>query len=174
MTTGRSGTTFILGGARSGKSTFAEQLIAVSGLEAVYVATGRSFDREMDERIRHHRERRGPGWQTIEEPLALVDVLKTQAREGRALLVDCLTLWVTNLMMDDRDVDDEASRLADSLSAAGGLVVLVSNEVGLGIVPDNAMARRFRDHAGRLHQLVAAQAQDVYLMAAGLPLKMKG
>ena len=174
MALSRSGITLILGGARSGKSGFAEQLITDSGLEPVYVATGRSFDAEMEERIRHHRERRGADWQTIEEPLALIDVLEAQARDGRAVLVDCLTLWVTNLMMDDRDVDDEASRLADSLSGTGGAVVLVSNEVGLGIVPDNAMARQFRDHAGRLHQLVAARAQDVYLMAAGLPLKMKG
>ena len=106
MTLSRSGTTFILGGARSGKSGFAEQLVTASGLEPVYVATGRSLDAEMEERIRHHRARRGAGWQTIEEPLALVDVLQTQAREGRALLVDCLSLWVTNLMMDNRDVDD--------------------------------------------------------------------
>jgi adenosylcobinamide kinase/adenosylcobinamide-phosphate guanylyltransferase len=174
MTLSHSGQTFILGGARSGKSGFAEQLITESGLEPVYVATGRSLDEEMAERIRHHRARRGAGWQTIEEPVALVDVLQTQAREGRALLIDCLSLWVTNLMMDNRDVDDEASRLAESLSGTGGAVVLVSNEVGLGIVPDNAMARQFRDHAGRLHQLVAAQAKDVYMMAAGLPRKMKG
>jgi adenosylcobinamide kinase/adenosylcobinamide-phosphate guanylyltransferase len=170
----RSGTTLILGGARSGKSGFAERLITESGLEAVYVATGRSLDAEMEERIRIHRARRGPDWHTIEEPLALIDVLVAQAREGRALLVDCLTLWITNLMIDNRDVDGEASRLADSLPGIAGAVVLVSNEVGLGIVPDNAMARRFRDHAGRLHQLVAAQARDVFLMAAGLPLKMKG
>lgn len=174
MALNQSGTTLILGGARSGKSGFAEQLVAASGLEAVYVATGRSFDQEMEDRIRHHRERRGAEWQTIEEPLALTETLQEQGREGRAMLVDCLTLWVTNLMMDNRDVDAEASRLAQTVSEASGAVVLVSNEVGMGIVPDNAMARQFRDHAGRLHQLVAAQAQDVYLMAAGLPLKMKG
>ncbi|MEM9107010.1 MAG: bifunctional adenosylcobinamide kinase/adenosylcobinamide-phosphate guanylyltransferase [Pseudomonadota bacterium] len=174
MLLNHSGTTFILGGARSGKSGFAERLIGESGLEAVYVATGRSFDTEMEDRIRHHKQRRGPEWRTIEEPLALVGVLEEQGREGRALLVDCLTLWVTNLMMDDRDIETEASRLAETLTVTAGAVVLVSNEVGLGIVPDNAMARQFRDHAGRLHQLVAAQAQDVYLMAAGLPLKMKG
>lgn len=174
MALNHSGTTLVLGGARSGKSGFAEQLVSDSGLEAVYVATGRSFDTEMEDRIRHHRERRGAQWRTIEEPLALTETLQEQGREGRAMLVDCLTLWVTNLMMDNRDVDAEASRLAHALSEIGGAVVLVSNEVGMGIVPDNAMARQFRDHAGRLHQLVAEKAQDVYLMAAGLPLKMKG
>lgn len=174
MRAGRSGTTLVLGGARSGKSDFAERLINESGLEAVYIATGRSFDREMEVRIGEHQARRGPAWRTIEEPLALVETLAAQALEGRALLVDCLTLWVTNLMMENRCVADESSRLADCLSTLSAMVVFVSNEVGLGIVPENRMAREFRDHAGRLHQMIAAQADEVYFIAAGLPLKMKG
>ncbi|MEX3009938.1 bifunctional adenosylcobinamide kinase/adenosylcobinamide-phosphate guanylyltransferase [Hoeflea sp. TYP-13] len=174
MSLNRSGTTFVLGGARSGKSAHAERLIIDSGLEAVYVATGRSFDQEMDERIRQHKQRRGGSWRTIEEPLALVDVLQEQSGEDRAVLVDCLTLWVTNLMMEERDVDAEALQLADCLGGLGGAIVLVSNEVGLGIVPENRMAREFRDHAGRLHQMIAEKADEVYLIAAGLPLKMKG
>ncbi|WP_136656449.1 bifunctional adenosylcobinamide kinase/adenosylcobinamide-phosphate guanylyltransferase [Nitratireductor sp. XY-223] len=168
------GRVLVLGGARSGKSAFAEDYVERSGLEPVYVATGRSFDQEMDERIRHHKARRGEGWRTVEEPLALVGALDEYCREGRAVLVDCLTLWVTNLMMADRDVEREGSALAVCLGRCQGAVVLVSNEVGLGIVPENAMARAFRDHAGRLHQQIAAQCDEVYFLAAGLPLKMKG
>lgn len=168
------GTTLVLGGARSGKSGFAERMIAESGLEAVYVATGRAFDEEMQARIETHQERRGTAWRAVEEPLALLDVLGVLAQAERAVLVDCLTLWVTNLMMENRDVDAESERLADGLSGFPGAIVLVSNEVGLGIVPDNKMARDFRDHAGRLHQMIAEKANEVYLMAAGLPLKMKG
>lgn len=164
----------MLGGARSGKSAFAETYVENSGLKALYIATGRSFDAEMDARIRHHRARRGSEWQTVEEPLALVETLAEHCSEDRAVLVDCLTLWVTNLMMEDRDVDVESAALAECLTRCAGLVVLVSNEVGLGIVPENAMARAFRDHAGRLHQRIAAQCDEVYLLAAGLPLKMKG
>ncbi|MCP4314719.1 MAG: bifunctional adenosylcobinamide kinase/adenosylcobinamide-phosphate guanylyltransferase [Hyphomicrobiales bacterium] len=174
MRLGRTGSTLVLGGARSGKSNFAERLINESGLEAIYIATGRAFDQEMEERIGKHQARRGAAWRTIEEPLALVDTLAAQAQKGRAVLVDCLTLWVTNLMMEKRNVDDEALRLSDCLSTLAGSVVFVSNEVGLGIVPENRMAREFRDHAGRLHQLIAARADDVYFVAAGLPMKMKG
>lgn len=174
MTTLGPGATLILGGARSGKSTFAEELVVSSGLEALYLATGQSLDDEMKERIKRHRERRGAAWQTVEEPLALADVLRSEAREGRAVLVDCLTLWVTNLMLAERDVAAEADALAGLLPTLGGCVVLVSNEVGLGIVPENAMARAFRDHAGLLHQRVASCARSVFLVAAGLPLKMKG
>ena len=169
-----SGTTLVLGGARSGKSGFAERMIEESGLDAVYVATGRAFDAEMEARIGEHQRRRGAGWRTIEEPLALADVLSEETEDGRVVLVDCLTLWVTNLMMEERDVAAESERLANCLSNLSGAVVLVSNEVGSGIVPDNRMARDFRDHAGRLHQLIAAEAKEVYLVAAGLPLKLKG
>lgn len=169
------GLTLVLGGARSGKSRFAEALVEASGREAVYLATGRAFDAEMTARIAEHRDRRGAGWSTVEAPLELGRAIGREARPGAAILVDCLTLWITNLMLEARDVARECDRLTDALR--GGLacpVVLVSSEVGLGIVPDNAMARAFRDHAGRLHQSVAALAQRVVFVAAGLPLVLKG
>lgn len=168
------GVTLILGGARSGKSAFGETMIAASGLEPVYVATSRIHDDEMHARIDHHRARRGPEWTTVEEPDDLEGAVLREARPGRAVLVDCLTLWITNLMMADADVDARAKSLCAALGRTGGPVVLISNEVGLGIVPDNAMARAFRDHAGRLHRDIAAMADTVYFVAAGLPLKMKG
>ncbi|MGV1949896.1 bifunctional adenosylcobinamide kinase/adenosylcobinamide-phosphate guanylyltransferase [Agrobacterium vitis] len=166
---------FVLGGARSGKSHFAEQLCAETGLERHYLATGRAWDEEMRSRINQHQQDRGGLWVTHEEPLALVDRLKLIDAPGRIILVDCLTLWVTNLMMEEgRDMAAEAQALADLLPRLSASIVLVSNEVGLGIVPENRMARHFRDHAGRLHQLIAASADEVYFVAAGLPLKMKG
>lgn len=167
-------TTLILGGARSGKSAFAERLAAESGLAPVYLATGRPFDAEMEARIADHRARRGPAWRTVEAPLALLPALCEHAAAGRIVLVDCLTLWVTNLMMAGRDVDAEGTALAEGLAGLAGPAILVSNEVGLGIVPDNRMARDFRDHAGRLHQAVAARADTVHFIAAGLPLTLKG
>ncbi|MEX6508696.1 bifunctional adenosylcobinamide kinase/adenosylcobinamide-phosphate guanylyltransferase [Jiella sp. M17.18] len=166
--------TLVLGGARSGKSAFAEKLAASSGLSKVYVATGRAFDAEMEARIGDHRTRRGADWRTVEAPLALRETLTAETAETRIVLVDCLTLWLTNLMLEERDVPAECSALAESLKHVAGPVILVSNEVGLGIVPDNRMAREFRDHAGRLHQEIAAAADDVHFVAAGLPLKMKG
>jgi len=166
--------TFILGGARSGKSRFAENLITDTSLERHYVATGRAWDDEMRARIDQHRADRGPSWQTHEEPLQLAERLAAIDGEGRAILVDCLTLWVTNLMMGERDVAAESAALAAWLPKAKARLVVVSNEVGLGIVPESRMARDFRDHAGRLHQMIAASAADVYFIAAGLPLKMKG
>lgn len=160
---------------RSGKSRFAERLVETSGLEPVYVATGQAFDTEMEQRIEEHRERRPSSWRTVDAPLALVEAIAREAAPGRALLVDCLTLWVSNLMLAERDVEAEADRLAATLAARPpGLVVLVSNEVGLSIVPANAMARRFADHAGRLHQMVAEACEEVTLVAAGLPLRLKG
>ncbi|APX70574.1 MULTISPECIES: bifunctional adenosylcobinamide kinase/adenosylcobinamide-phosphate guanylyltransferase [unclassified Brucella] len=164
----------VLGGARSGKSSYAEKMVEASGLQPLYLATGRAFDTEMQSRIAIHRERRGPQWQTVEEPLDLVTALKAHAAASRFVLVDCLTLWITNLMMAERDMAAETARLVAALPDLAGPVVFVSNEVGLGIVPENRMAREFRDHAGFLHQAVAAVANEVYFMAAGLPLKMKG
>lgn len=175
MTEQTSKRVFVLGGARSGKSRFAEGLCTASGLERHYVATGRAWDDEMRARIDQHKHDRGPLWQTHEEPLALVERLAEIDAPGRVVLVDCLTLWVTNLMMEEgRDMAGEAQALAGLLPQLKASVVLVSNEVGLGIVPENRMARDFRDHAGRLHQLIAASADEVYFVAAGLPLKMKG
>ncbi|PZM13221.1 bifunctional adenosylcobinamide kinase/adenosylcobinamide-phosphate guanylyltransferase [Rhizobium tubonense] len=168
------GTILVLGGARSGKSRFAEKLVADCGLERHYVATGRAWDEEMRDRIAQHRADRGDLWTTHEEPLDLVDCLSSIDSEGRAILVDCLTLWVTNLMMEELDMAAEFAALAEFLAGAKARIVLVSNEVGLGIVPENRMARDFRDHAGRLHQMIAATAAEVYFVAAGLPLKMKG
>jgi adenosylcobinamide kinase/adenosylcobinamide-phosphate guanylyltransferase len=165
--------TLVLGGARSGKSRFAESLISAALKPWVYLATGQTGDAEMAARIRHHRERRGEGWITIEEPLELPGVLHRAAGEGRAILVDCLTLWVSNLMAASRDVADETARLIDSLAKIATPIIFVSNEVGLGIVPDNALARAFRDEAGRVNQAAAAAANRVYFVAAGLPLLMK-
>ncbi|TIX88828.1 bifunctional adenosylcobinamide kinase/adenosylcobinamide-phosphate guanylyltransferase [Rhizobium sp. P44RR-XXIV] len=166
--------TFVLGGARSGKSRFAETLVSDTGLERHYVATGQAWDDEMRDRIAQHRADRGDLWQTHEEPVNLVARLAAIDADGRAVLVDCLTLWVTNLMMAERDMATEFAALTEFLPKARSRLVLVSNEVGLGIVPENRMAREFRDHAGRLHQMVAAASAEVYFIAAGLPLKMKG
>ncbi|MGV1756335.1 bifunctional adenosylcobinamide kinase/adenosylcobinamide-phosphate guanylyltransferase [Rhizobium sp. A22-96] len=165
---------FVLGGARSGKSRFAEALVSDTGLERHYVATGQAWDDEMRDRIAQHRADRGDLWQTHEEPINLVARLAAIDADGRAVLVDCLTLWVTNLMMAERDMATEFAALTEFLPKARSRLVLVSNEVGLGIVPENRMAREFRDHAGRLHQMVAAASAEVYFIAAGLPLKMKG
>jgi adenosylcobinamide kinase / adenosylcobinamide-phosphate guanylyltransferase len=164
----------VLGGARSGKSAFAEGLVDASGMSKVYVATGQAFDREMSDRIDVHRARRGTDWDNVEDPFDLSGVLGKVAAPDKAVLIDCLTLWVTNLMMEDRDVLAESNLLTGLLPELSGLIVLVSSEVGMGIVPDNYMARAFRDHAGKLHQQIGAIADEVYFVAAGLPLKMKG
>lgn len=174
MSIPHAGPVLVLGGARSGKSGFSERLVEASGLDMHYVATGRAWDDEMRERIGHHRQRRGEGWTTHEEPLDLVPLLTRIDDENRVVLVDCLTLWVTNLMMEERDMAAEFAALAAFLPEARARLILVSNEVGLGIVPENRMARDFRDHAGRLHQIVAEKSAEVYFVAAGLPLKMKG
>jgi adenosylcobinamide kinase / adenosylcobinamide-phosphate guanylyltransferase len=166
--------TLVLGGARSGKSRFAEGLVTALGGPRLYVATSQIWDEEMAERVARHRNDRGPDWRTIEEPIDLRGALRAHAAEGCGLLVDCLTLWLTNLMMAESDVDAETAALVDLLPTLPGRVVLVSNEVGLGIVPDNALARRFRDHAGRLHQAIAAVAPRVVLTVAGLPIYAKG
>ncbi|MGE7370895.1 bifunctional adenosylcobinamide kinase/adenosylcobinamide-phosphate guanylyltransferase [Neorhizobium sp. NPDC001467] len=169
------GSALVLGGARSGKSVFAEKLALDSGLERHYVATGRAYDDEMRERINAHRTQRGKGWQTHETPLDVVGHLKHLDQPGRVILVDCLTLWVTNMMMEaEATIGRQAQALTAHVAEAQARLIIVSNEVGLGIVPENRMARAFRDHAGRLHQQVAAATSEVYFIAAGLPLKMKG
>jgi adenosylcobinamide kinase/adenosylcobinamide-phosphate guanylyltransferase len=166
-------TTLVLGGARSGKSAFAEQLVGDSGLARSYLATATAGDDEMRARIAHHRIQRGDGWTTVEEPLALVDALTREATPGRAVLVDCLTLWLSNLMFAARDTEMEARRLTRFLGAAKYPVVLVSNEVGLGLVPETPLGRSFRDAQGRLNQIVAAAVPNVVFIAAGLPLWLK-
>lgn len=166
--------TLVLGGARSGKSRYAEGLVTAFGGPRIYIATARVWDDEMADRVARHRDDRGPGWTTVEEPLDLTGALRAHAADGTGVLVDCLTLWLTNLMMAEADIDAETAALAAALAGLPGRIVLVSNEVGLGIVPDNALARRFRDHAGRLHQTVAALAPRVVLTVAGLPIFAKG
>lgn len=167
-------TALVLGGARSGKSAFSERLAQSTGLERHYIATGRAYDDEMRERITRHQEDRGPSWVTHEEPVELIQTLQTVDRPGRVVLVDCLTLWVTNLMMQGEDIPARSAQLAAQLLSLEAKIIFVSNEVGLGIVPENRMAREFRDHAGRLHQKMAAAADEVFFVAAGLPLRMKG
>ena len=168
-----SGVTLVLGGARSGKSAFAETLTQEHG-RRVYVATAERFDDEMAQRIETHRARRGEGWRTVEAPLRLAEAIRRESVPRTCLLVDCLTVWLGNLMHHGHDVEAAREALLESLAAASGPVVLVANEVGLGIVPDNAMARAFRDHAGRLNQAVAGLSERVYFVAAGLPVNVKG
>ncbi|TIL77642.1 MAG: bifunctional adenosylcobinamide kinase/adenosylcobinamide-phosphate guanylyltransferase, partial [Mesorhizobium sp.] len=156
----------------SGKSTHAETLVTASPSPWAYIATAEAYDDEMCERIVLHRARRGEGWATVDAPLDLAAAIEALP-DHQPVLIDCLTLWLTNHMLAERDLDAECRRLVDVLSRPRGPWFVVSNEVGLGIVPDNALARRFRDAAGRLNQQVAAVADTVLLMVAGLPLKVK-
>jgi len=165
--------TLVLGGARSGKSRYAESLITALPSPWIYVATAEACDAEMAERIAIHRAQRGTGWQMIEAPHDLALALET-APAGAPVLVDCLTLWLSNRMLADADVDAEIGHFEEALDRRAGTVVLVSNEVGFGIVPDNALARRFRDMQGRLNQRLAARADRAVLVVAGLPLTVKG
>lgn len=163
----------VLGGARSGKSRFAQALAEAEPGELVYIATAEALDAEMADRIARHRADRGARWRTVECPLDLTATLAREQREGRVLLVDCLTLWLSNLMLAERDCAQVAADLAARLPGMAGTILLVSNEVGLGIVPENAVARRFRDEAGRLNQMVAQAVGQAWLLAAGLPLRLK-
>jgi adenosylcobinamide kinase/adenosylcobinamide-phosphate guanylyltransferase len=163
--------TLVLGGARSGKSRHAEGLLTSLAPPWIYVATAEALDEEMAARIAEHRARRDQGWRTVEAPHDLAAAIV--AADGAPVLVDCLTLWLTNLMLAHGDIEAEIVRLEDALGRARGPLVLVANEVGLGIVPDNALARRFRDAAGRLNQRIAARANRVVMMVAGLPLEVK-
>lgn len=170
----KQGLTLVLGGARSGKSRHAEGLVRAAKLAKVYIATAEAWDDEMRDRIARHRADRGEGWTTREAPRDLAEAIRAEAGPGRAVLVDCLTLWLTNVMLAERDVKVEVDALLAALQGASGPVVLVSNETGLGIVPDNALARRFRDAQGTLNQRVAMIAARVDFIAAGLPLRLKG
>lgn len=163
--------TLVLGGARSGKSRFAEGLARQHGGPRTYIATAEAFDDEMRQRIAKHREQRaGDGWVTIEATLDPASVLP----RGGLVLLDCVTVWLGNLMHHGRDLRAEVAKLCAALEACPAEVILVSNEVGLSIVPENAMARRFRDEQGLANQALAAIADNVYFIAAGLPLKLKG
>ncbi|QQR41188.1 bifunctional adenosylcobinamide kinase/adenosylcobinamide-phosphate guanylyltransferase [Devosia rhizoryzae] len=165
----------VLGGARSGKTAFAERLALHSGSRPAYLATATVLDVEMADRIASHKSGRGARFATIEEPIELSHAIIKAGQEHDVVLVDCLTLWLTNLLMANEDISTAVSELCATLvEFRQAKVVLVSNEVGLGIVPDNAMARTFRDLAGSTHQRVAAVCDDVYFIAAGLALTMKG
>ncbi|MCH4883410.1 MULTISPECIES: bifunctional adenosylcobinamide kinase/adenosylcobinamide-phosphate guanylyltransferase [Pseudomonas] len=166
----------ILGGARSGKSRLAEKLAAESGCAVTYIATSQPLDGEMNERVRHHRERRPEHWALIEEPIELARVLRDNARADACLLVDCLTLWLTNLLMleDLQRLNAERDALLECLAELPGEILFVSNETGMGVVPLGELTRRYVDEAGWLHQALAERCQRVVLTVAGLPLTLKG
>ena len=164
--------TLVLGGARSGKSRFAEGLAGQKS-QPTYIATAENTDPEMNERIARHRDQRGARWRTIEAPLDLVGALRQADGPRSFTLIECLTVWINNLMYHGKDVSAEVEHLCASLAGAKGHVVIVSNEVGLGIVPDNALARHFRDEAGRANQAIAAVSDEAVFIAAGLPVTLK-
>jgi adenosylcobinamide kinase/adenosylcobinamide-phosphate guanylyltransferase len=166
----------ILGGARSGKSRLAEKLASESGLDVVYIATSQPLDGEMSARVAQHRARRPAHWALVEEPLALARVLREQAGPGRCLLVDCLTLWLTNLLMQDDSarLQEERDALLACVAQLPGRILLVSNETGLGVVPLGELTRRYVDEAGWLHQALAEKSQRVVFTVAGLPMLLKG
>ena len=164
--------TFLLGGARSGKSLHAEKLATALPAPWTYIATAHAYDDEMVERIAHHRARRGDGWLTVDAPLDLAGTLGS-VPDGQLVLVDCLTLWLSNHLLAEHDLDGLCAELGQVLSAPRGPWFVVSNEVGLSIVPDNPLGRRFRDAQGRLNQRVAAIADRVFFMVAGLPMQVK-
>ncbi|MFP3851891.1 bifunctional adenosylcobinamide kinase/adenosylcobinamide-phosphate guanylyltransferase [Pseudomonas sp. W5-01] len=166
----------ILGGARSGKSRLAEKLASDSGLDVIYIATSQPLDGEMNQRVALHRERRPDEWGLIEEPVELARVLRENAGEGRCLLVDCLTLWLTNLLMldDPQRLAQEREALLDGLAEWPGEIIFVSNETGLGVVPLGELTRRYVDEAGWLHQALAERCHRVVFTVAGLPMTLKG
>jgi adenosylcobinamide kinase/adenosylcobinamide-phosphate guanylyltransferase len=170
-----SGHVLVLGGARSGKTSFAERMAMRAGEQPVYLATAQALDAEMRERVKLHQQQRHKRFATLEEPLALARALKAAAREHDVILVDCLTLWITNLIGTNANVAEAVDELVAALpQIAPARVILVSNEVGLGIVPDNAMARLFRDLAGAAHQRLAEICEEVHFVVAGLPMTLKG
>ena len=168
--------TLILGGARSGKSALAERLAGETGLDVTYIATALAGDDEMAERIDHHRASRPMDWRTVEEPLALAQALRTHAGADKCVVVDCLTLWMSNLLCADDEAlyAREHDALLEVLPQLPGRILLVSNEAGLGVVPMGALTRRFVDAAGRLHQRIAGCCEQVVLVVAGLPMALKG
>jgi len=164
----------ITGGARAGKSRFAERLMSARPAKHAVIATAIGGDAEMAARIARHKSERDKTWETIEQPVSVRSAIRNAARPDRIVLVDCLTLWISNLMHEGRDIEIEIQGLVGTLHIAAGPVIIVSNEVGLGIVPDNPLARAFRDHLGRANQAVAAAADCAVLMTAGIPLALKG
>jgi adenosylcobinamide kinase/adenosylcobinamide-phosphate guanylyltransferase len=166
-------TILVIGGARSGKSAYAEALAENSGKACIYVATAHAGDAEMAVRIDGHRARRGELWQTVEEPIELDAAISRHAAASTVLVIDCLTLWLSNILLADHDLAENTARLARALAVALGPVICVSNEVGHGIIPDNQLARRFRDCQGRLNQTMAANCDAVIQVVAGLPNQLK-
>lgn len=167
-------TIFVLGGARSGKSSFALKNASLISGEKAYIATAQAFDAEMEERIRKHKEQRGEDWTTFEEPLMLAEIVGEISDKYSVIVVDCLTLWLSNLMQRKAEVEVQVNAFASALSTQrSATVFVVSNDVGMGIVPENELARRFRDFAGILNQKIAELADEVYLVTAGIPLKIK-
>jgi adenosylcobinamide kinase/adenosylcobinamide-phosphate guanylyltransferase len=166
--------TFILGGSRSGKSGFALQL--ASGLEGrkAFIATAQALDEEMNDRIARHKLERSPEWITFEEPLELPRLIAGMSNEFDIILVDCLTLWLSNLMLNNHDIETDIETMLSSAVACPSSLLIVSNEVGMGIVPENALARKFRDFAGMLNRRAAEIANDVWLVTAGIPMRIKG
>jgi adenosylcobinamide kinase/adenosylcobinamide-phosphate guanylyltransferase len=159
------------GGSRSGKSSYALQLARERGGRLGYIATAQALDEEMTERIRRHRQERGGDFCTFEEPLDIVRILREQETAFDVVVIDCLTLWLSNHLMQEREPPTQ--QLLDAAADSAGSCILITNEVGCGIVPDNALARRFRDLAGRLNQQAAARAVEVYWTAFGIPLRLK-
>jgi adenosylcobinamide kinase/adenosylcobinamide-phosphate guanylyltransferase len=166
-------TMLVLGGARSGKSRYAQKLAEAGSERLVFLATGQAFDAEMADRIRRHQADRDSRWTTIEAPIDLAGAITRADGDDAVLLVDCLTLWASNLLLADEDADARLAELLAAIDAARARVLLVANEVGLGIVPDNALARRFRDLAGTINQRVAAAVDRVHMTVAGIPLVVK-
>ncbi|WP_028470229.1 bifunctional adenosylcobinamide kinase/adenosylcobinamide-phosphate guanylyltransferase [Neptunomonas japonica] len=164
---------FIIGGARSGKSSYAESLAKNSGSDVIYIATAQAYDDEMQERIQQHKHQRPSQWSTFEEPIEISDVINNKSSSTNCLLIDCLTLWVTNLLCENKSIDDCKQQLIDALSNAKGDIILVSNETGMGVVPMGKLTRRYCDEAGWLHQEIAALADQVVLMVAGIPVIIK-
>ena len=169
-------TYLITGGARSGKSSYAEKIAIESHQDVVYIATANTHDEEMQERVERHRNQRPKHWTTIEEPIVLARVLKKYSLSDNVILVDCLTMWITNLLMkqDDRLFESEIQKLHKTLETFSGMVIFVTNEVGMGIIPLGELSRRFVDESGRLHQQLASKIDNVLLMVAGLALEVKG
>lgn len=171
------GCMLVVGGAKSGKSSFALRICNALNKKRIFLATAQAKDNEMEKRIRHHQQERGSGWQTQEEPLRIIKAIQDQAGQDSVVLIDCITLWVNNLYMeygdDRRSIEIEMERLVDQLSETNGTVVLVSNDVGSGIVPDNPLARIYRDDMGILNQRIARIARKVVTLIAGLPMVLK-
>jgi adenosylcobinamide kinase / adenosylcobinamide-phosphate guanylyltransferase len=170
---GRVRSLLVLGGARSGKSAYAQSLAESYGSERLYLATAAAGDEEMAARIGRHQADRGEGWVTIEEPLEVASALLAHARAGRVVVVDCLTLWLSNLMLAGRDPGPAVAALAGAIGGIAGPTILVSNEVGMGLVPDHKLGREFRDWQGRTNREIGAACDAVIFVAAGLPLQLK-